>query len=80
MDYNKTFFPVVKHSALRTLLAAVALYDLLMLQMDIKTASVYGDLSEEIYMDQPKGFEIPGREKEVCKLVKCIYGLKQAPR
>ena len=45
-----------------------------------KTAFLNGDLDEEIYMEQPEGFEAPGQEKKVCKLVKSIYGLKQAPK
>lgn len=51
-----------------------------MIQLDIKTAFLYGDLDEEIYMEQPKGFITPGRETGVCRLVKSLYGLKQAPR
>ncbi|CAN6577852.1 unnamed protein product [Malus baccata var. baccata] len=46
--------------------------------MDVKTAFLNGDLEEDIYMKQPEGFEVKGREKLVCKLKKSIYGLKQA--
>jgi len=38
------------------------------------------ELDEEIYMEQPKGFVMPGQEKKVCKLQKSLYGLKQAPK
>ena len=48
--------------------------------MDVKTAFLNGDLEEEIYMDQPEGFTMPGNEHKVCKLLKYLYGLKQAPR
>ena len=48
--------------------------------MDVKTAFLNGDLDEEIYMEQPEGFVLPGNEKKVCKLVKSLYDLKQAPK
>ena len=48
--------------------------------MDVKTTFLHGDLDEEIYMRQPEGFEVKGREELVCKLKKNLYGLKQAPR
>ena len=58
-------------------LAIAALRNLEIHQMDVKTAFLNGDLDEEIYMEQPEGFVIPGQENKVCKLVKSLYGLKQ---
>ena len=49
-------------------------------QMDVKTAFLNGILQEEIYIEQPQGFEIHERESHVYRLKKALYGLKQAPR
>lgn len=48
--------------------------------MDVKTTFFNGELEEEIYMEQPEGFVVPGKENKVCKLAKFLYVLKQAPR
>ena len=61
-------------------MALVAHFDLELHQMDVKTAFLNGDLSEEVYMVQPEGFEEKGKENLVCRLKKSIYGLKQASR
>jgi hypothetical protein len=56
IDYNETFAPVVKHTSLRLILAIASKEDLDMLQLDIKTAFLYGELEEEPYMEQPEGY------------------------
>jgi hypothetical protein len=54
IDYNDVFSPVVKHSSICALLGIVAMHDLELQQLDVKTAFLHGDLEEEIYMDQPE--------------------------
>jgi hypothetical protein len=80
VDYEEIFFPVVKHTSIRIVLALVVHYDMALEQMDVKTAFLHGDLDEQIYMEQPEGFSQPGQEHLVCKLKKSLYGLKQSPR
>jgi hypothetical protein len=80
IDYTETFSPVSKKDSLRIILALVAHFDLELQQMDVKTAFLNGDLEEEVYMKQPKGFPSSDGEQLVCKLKKSIYGLKQASR
>ena len=46
----------------------------------MKTVFLHGEFEEEIYMDQPEGFVVPGKEDLVCKLKRSLYGLKQSPR
>ena len=48
--------------------------------MDLKPAFLNGIIQEEIYIEQPQGFEIHDRETHVCRLKKALYVLKQAPR
>ncbi|GJV11833.1 pol polyprotein, partial [Tanacetum coccineum] len=80
LDYFDTYSPVTRITLIRTIIAIVALRNLEIHQMDVKTAFLNGDLEEEIYMNQPEGFIAPGQEGKVCRLVKSLYGLKQAPK
>ncbi|KAL5810306.1 hypothetical protein ACOSQ4_026874 [Xanthoceras sorbifolium] len=80
IDYNEIFSPVVKLTTIRLVLKIVAAENLHLEQLDVKTAFLYGDLEEEIYMRQPEGFKEAGKENLVCRLKKSLYGLKQAPR
>ena len=61
-------------------MALVAHYDLELHQMDVKTTFLNGDLKENVYMAQLKGFVMEGKERMGCRLKKSIYGLKQASR
>ena len=80
IDFDKIFSPVVKMYSIRTVLGLAASLSLEIEQIDVKTTFLHGDLEEEIYMEQPEGFKVDGKENFVCKLKKSLYGLKQAPR
>ena len=78
VDYEETYTPVAKFTSIRSVLSIGALLDLEIHQMDIKTASLHGDLEEEIFMAIPEGVSAP--DKSVCRLRRSLYGLKQSPR
>ena len=80
IDFDEIFSPIVKLSSIRIILGLATNQDLEIEQLDVKTAFLHGDLEEEIYMQQPEGFEDKRKEDLVCKLKKSLYGLKQAPR
>ncbi|KAL4032975.1 hypothetical protein IC575_006058 [Cucumis melo] len=80
IDFFDAFSPVTRIASIRVLISIVALKNLLIHQMDVKTAFLNGDLEEEIYMEQPEGFIVHCQESKVCKLDKSLYGLKQAPK
>ena len=79
-DYDETFCPVVRMESLRSLIALSVQFGLQLHQVDVTTAFLNGELEEEVYMQQPRGFVFEGKENLVCKLKKSIYGLKQSPR
>lgn len=80
VDYNETFAPVARLDTIRVLIALATRKKWKIHQLDVKSAFLNKYLEEEIYMDQPQGFEIEGQEDKVLKLKKALYGLKQAPR
>ncbi len=49
-------------------------------QMDVNTIFLHGFLKEEVFLEQPQGFEVHDPKSHVCRLKKDLYGLKQAPR
>ena len=80
VDYFDTYSLVTRITSIRMLVAIATLHNLEIHRMDVKIAFLNGELNEEIYMEQPEGFIVPGQEKKVCRLVKSLYGLKQAPK
>ncbi|KAG8503337.1 hypothetical protein CXB51_001297 [Gossypium anomalum] len=76
VDFTDEFSPVVKHSSIRALLGIVAMHDLELEQLDVKTAFLYGELEEDIYMQQPEGFTVLEKEDYVCLLKKSLYATK----
>ena len=80
IDYQETFAPVAKMITIRVVIALAAQFRWELHQMDVKSAFLNGDLTEEVYMEQPLGFQVKGKETLVCRLKKALYGLKQAPR
>jgi hypothetical protein len=48
--------------------------------MDVKTTFLNGVIEEEMYIEQPQGFEVEDRKTHGCMLKKYLYVLKQAPR
>ena len=78
IDYGETFTPVVRINSIRLILALAAKNGWCLRQFDVKTAFLYGRVDEDIYMEQPKGYEIDN--DKICKLVRSLYGLKQSPR
>jgi hypothetical protein len=80
IDYTQTFSPVSYKDSLRIIMTLVAHYDLELYQMDVKTSFLNGDLLENVYVAQPKGFIVKGKEHMGSHLRKSIYGLKQTSR
>ncbi|KAI3758325.1 hypothetical protein L6452_05885 [Arctium lappa] len=80
IDYDETFAPVARLEAIRIFLAYAAHKGFKVYQMDVKSAFLHGKLNEEVYVQQPPGFESTEYPNHVYYLDKALYGLKQAPR
>ncbi|GKA43908.1 retrovirus-related pol polyprotein from transposon TNT 1-94, partial [Tanacetum coccineum] len=80
IDYEETFAPVARLEAIRIFLAYAAYMGFMMYQMDVESTFLNRKISEEVYVQQPPGFESSEFPNHVCKIDKALYGLKQAPR
>ena len=80
IDYDEVFAPVARVETIRMVIAFAASKDWEIHHLDVKTAFLHGELKEEVYVNQPEGFVIEGKEDKVYKLHKALYGLRQAPR
>jgi hypothetical protein len=80
IDYDEIFAPVARYTSIRIIISLASVFDWKLHQMDVKTAFLNGEVEQEVYIEQPEGFVIHGKESHVCKLKKALYGLKQAPR
>ncbi|KAH9678917.1 hypothetical protein KPL71_025907 [Citrus sinensis] len=80
IDFTEVFSPVVRHASIRIILSLVAVNNMHLEQMDVKTAFLHGELQEYIVMAQPEGFTVKSKADWVCHLKKSLYGLKQSPR
>jgi hypothetical protein len=80
IDFEETYAPVARMEAIRLLLAYACSKNVKVYQMDVKSTFLNGELEEEVYIEQPEGFQLSENTDYVCKLKKALYGLKQAPR
>ncbi|KAH9725329.1 retrovirus-related pol polyprotein from transposon RE1 [Citrus sinensis] len=80
VDYTETFSPVAKSSTIKVLLSLAVIYGWDIKQVDVNNAFLNGELNETVFMEQPEGFKVKGKENYVYRLKKALYGLKQAPR
>ena len=80
IDYEENFAPIARYTSIRTVFSKVAKMKSKLHQMDVKTNFLNGVIEEELYIEQPQGFETHDKETHVCRLKKYLYGLKQTPK
>ncbi|GJX15110.1 retrovirus-related pol polyprotein from transposon TNT 1-94 [Tanacetum coccineum] len=80
IDFEESFDPVARLEAIRLFIAHATSMNMVIFQMDVKTAFLNGELNEVVYVSQPEGFVDPEHPSHVYRLKKALYGLKQAPR
>ncbi|KAI3520492.1 hypothetical protein L1887_09941 [Cichorium endivia] len=80
VDFEDAFAPVARMESIRLILALAAKENWVVHHLDVKSAFLNGELKEEVYVSQPSGFEVKGKEEMVYRLHKALYGLRQTPR
>ena len=80
VDFDEVFAPVARLDTVRVILAVAANRGWRVDHLDVKSAFLNGELQEEVYVAQPEGYVVQGKESFVYKLHKALYGLRQAPR
>nr|GEV21295.1 retrovirus-related Pol polyprotein from transposon TNT 1-94 [Tanacetum cinerariifolium] len=80
IDFEESFAPVARIEAIRIFISNVASTNMIVYQMDVKTAFLNDELKEKVYVSQPEGFVDPDHSTHVYRLKKALYELNQAPR
>jgi hypothetical protein len=80
LNFDKTFAPIARLESISILLAYATHQDFKLYQMDVKSTFLNGPIKDEVYVEQPLGFEDEEYSNHIYKLHKVLYGLKQAPR
>ncbi|GKE85671.1 retrovirus-related pol polyprotein from transposon TNT 1-94 [Tanacetum coccineum] len=80
IDFKESFVPITRIDAIRIFIANAASKNMIIYQMDVKTAFLNGELKKEVYVSQLEGFIDPDHPTYVYRLKKAMYGLKQVPR
>ncbi|ETW77113.1 hypothetical protein HETIRDRAFT_248012, partial [Heterobasidion irregulare TC 32-1] len=78
VDFHDTHSPVARFESFRLVFSLAAKENWLLEQIDVKSAYLNGKLDEEIFMRQPEGFQVLGKEDWLLRLLKSLYGLKQS--
>jgi hypothetical protein len=80
LDFGETYAPVARLEAIRILLSYACAHNIKLYQMNVKSIFLNGYISEEVYVEQPLGFEDDKKPNHVYKLKKALYELKQSPK
>jgi len=79
-DFEETFSPVARLEAIKIFSTFACLRNFKIYQMGVKSRFLNGNLEEDVYIEEPKGFMLSKNKDYVYKLKKALYGLKKAPR